>query len=154
MKNIYIGIDPGADGGIATISEDEKIEVSVVPYSQEAMVDICFKISDQTGEVKITTCLEKVGPMPRQGVTSMFNFGKGAGFIEGVLRANYIPYQLIPPPTWKKEFSLINKDKKESCLVCRKLFPKVNLKRTDKCKKDHDGMAEALLMAEYARRKL
>lgn len=154
MKNIYIGIDPGADGGIATISEDEKIEVSVVPYSQEAMVDICFKISDQTGEVKIITCLEKVGAMPKQGVVSTFTFGKGAGFIEGVLRANYIPYQLITPPVWKKEFSLIGKDKKESIKVCKRLFPGVNLFRTPKCTKEHDGMAEALLMALYAKRKL
>ena len=43
-------------------------------------------------------------------------------------------------------------DKQDSITVCKRLFPDANLFRTDKCKKEHDGMAEALLMAEYARR--
>ena len=153
MKKIYLGIDPGSDGGIAMITISDKEIVTVWPYSNEKLVEICFAISDISGEVKVTTCLEKVGAMPGQGVTSMFNFGKNVGFIEGVLSANYIPYQTVPPQKWKKEYS-ISSDKNKSVEVCKKLFPNVNLKRTDKCKKDHDGMAEALLMAEYARRNL
>jgi crossover junction endodeoxyribonuclease RuvC len=150
MKKIYIGIDPGADGGIAVI-ENEHIIVST--FSTEAMVEICRAISDRCDDIKVTTCLEKVGAMPKQGVTSMFNFGKNVGFIEGALSANYIPYQAVPPQKWKKEYS-ISSDKNKSIEVCKKLFPNVNLKRTERCKKDHDGMAEALLMAEYARRNL
>jgi hypothetical protein len=38
--------------------------------------------------------------------------------------------------------------------VCRRLFPGVSLRATPRCTTDHDGMAEALLIAEYARRKL
>lgn len=153
MKKIYIGIDPGADGGIAMITISDKETVTAWPYSNEKLVEICFAIADISGEVRTTTCLEKVGAMPGQGVTSMFNFGKNVGFIEGVLSANYIPYQTVPPQKWKKEYS-ISSDKNKSVEVCKKLFPNINLKRTDKCKKDHDGMAEALLMAEFARRNL
>lgn len=91
--------------------------------------------------------------MPGQGVVSMFNFGHNLGFIEGVIRANDIPYQLVPPQTWKKEFSL-NSDKQKSIEVCQKLFPDVNLLPTERSRKPSDGIAEALLMAEYARRKL
>lgn len=82
----------------------------------------------------------------------MFNFGKSAGFIEGVLQAYGIPYQLITPQKWKKEFSL-GHSKEDSITVCKRLFPSVKLLPTDRCKKESDGMAEALLMAEYARRK-
>jgi crossover junction endodeoxyribonuclease RuvC len=99
-------------------------------------------------------CVEKVGAMPGQGVTSMFNFGKSAGFIEGVLSALLIPYQLIPPAKWKREFSLIGKDKQASIITCRKLFPELDLKRTERCRTDSDGKAEALLLAEWARRKM
>ena len=98
-------------------------------------------------------CVEKVGAMPGQGVTSMFNFGQGFGFILGVLAALGIGVQLVPPGTWKKEFSLVGKDKAASIEVCRRLFPGVNLRASEQCRKDSDGMAEALLMAEYARRK-
>ena len=102
----------------------------------------------------VTAVVEKVGARPGQGVTSMFNFGRSAGYIEGVLSALGIPYQLIPPATWKKEFSLIGKDKQASIVTCHKLFPDVDLKRSNRCRTDSDGKAEALLLAEYARRHL
>ena len=83
----------------------------------------------------------------------MFTFGAGYGFLQGVLTAYGIPYQLVPPQTWKKAFTL-NSVKQTSIEVCQRLFPNVSLYRTGRCTKPHDGMAEALLMAEYARRKL
>jgi crossover junction endodeoxyribonuclease RuvC len=106
----------------------------------------------QFKEHGIVAAVEKVGAMPGQGVTSMFNFGKSAGFIEGVLTALGIPYQLVPPNKWKKEFSLIGQDKQASIVTCRKLFPELDLKRTERCRTDSDGKAEATLLAEYARR--
>ena len=83
----------------------------------------------------------------------MFNFGKSAGFIEGVLTALGIPFQLVTPQRWKKEFTLHN-SKQSSIDVCKRLFPDVDLRPTGRCRKDSDGMAEALLMAEFAKRKL
>ena len=79
------------------------------------------------------------------------NFGMNFGFIQGVLKAYSIPYELVTPQKWKKEFSCTS-DKNTSIEVCKRLFPNVNLKATDRCKKDHDGIAEALLIAEYGRR--
>lgn len=98
-------------------------------------------------------CLERVGAMPGQGVTSMFKFGENFGFIQGLLTAYGIPYELVTPQKWKKEFQVTG-DKNSSIAVCKRLFQGVSLRRTDRCKTDHDGMAEALLMAEYARRRL
>ena len=145
---IYIGIDPGKNGGIAIIPDDNEIEV--YPFSEENLLDEIHYFS------KGYACkcvLEKVNAMPHQGVVSMFNFGQNYGFIQGVLKAYNIPFELVPPQKWKKEFS-VTSDKNTSIEVAKRLFPQVNLKATERCKKDHDGMAEALLMAEYARRKL
>ena len=83
----------------------------------------------------------------------MFNFGMNFGWIQGVLQAYGIPYELIRPQKWKKEFSITG-DKNSSIAVCKRLFPTVSLLPTEKCRKDNDGMAEALLLAEFARRKL
>lgn len=91
--------------------------------------------------------------MPGQGVVSMFNFGKGFGWILGTLEAYSVSYELIRPQKWKKEFS-VTSDKNTSIEVCKRLFPHVSLLPTERCKKDNDGMAEALLLAEYARRKM
>ena len=144
---IYIGIDPGKNGGIALINDYCEL---AYPFSEETLLDELEAIYNNFP----TKCVvEKVGAMPHQGVVSMFNFGQNFGFIQGVLKAYDIPFELVPPQKWKKEFS-ITSDKNTSIEVAKRLFPKVCLKATSRCKKDHDGMAEALLMAEYARRKL
>ena len=149
---IWIGIDPGAKGGYAVISKSETGQaVFAYPWDDTFFaMEMAFlmNLKDQG----IMAAVEKVGAMPGQGVTSMFNFGKNAGYIEGVLTALGIPYQLVPPAKWKKEFSLIGKDKQASIITCRKLFPELDLKRTERCRTDSDGKAEATLICEYARR--
>ena len=151
---IWVGIDPGAKGGYAIIAEsDTGKAVFAYPWDDAFFAMEMCAIMQRKSE-GITAAVEKVGARPGQGVTSMFNFGKNAGYIEGVLSALGIPYQLIPPATWKKEFSLIGKDKQASIITCRKLFPDVDLKRSERCRTDADGIAESLLISEYARRHL
>ena len=99
-------------------------------------------------------CLEKVHAMPKQGVASTFSFGENFGWCKGLLEAHGVPYQEVPPGVWKKPFGLLNTDKQHSIAVCKKLFPDAVLRPNERCRVDNDGMAEALLMAEYARRKL
>ena len=149
MKTVFIGIDPGKKGGIAYIDTQDNVSVTV-PYSDTTLIDLCRHFSGVDG---VVCCLEKVSARPGQGVVSMFSFGQSVGYIKGVLEAFRIPYQEITPQKWKGEFGL-NSEKAASAEVCRKLFPDISLLATPKCKKPHDGMAEALLMAEYARRKL
>lgn len=145
---IYIGVDPGAKGGYAWIWDET---VRAMPWDDEFFAQD-MKCLVATKE-RIVAAVEKVGAMPGQGVSSMFSFGKSAGFIEGVLTALCIPYQLVTPQRWKKEFTL-HHSKEDSITVCKRLFPGVDLLPTTRCRKESDGMAEALLMAEYARRKL
>lgn len=142
---IYIGIDPGASGGIGIIDTDGYTEA--IPYSEEELL----KTTSTYPNAKVM--VERVHAMPGQGVTSMFNFGKSFGYILGVLEAMMISYELVDPIKWKREFSVTAK-KDSSITCCRRLFPTVELRRNQKCRKDHDGMAEALLIAEYARRRM
>jgi crossover junction endodeoxyribonuclease RuvC len=147
---LYIGIDPGKSGGIALISD---LRIRVYAYSDDILMD-CLKTAREWGDINnVIACVEKVGAMPGQGVVSMFSFGRSLGIIEGGLMASGIPYQLVPPRTWKKEFSLTS-DKQQSIEVCQKLYPHISLLATERCRKPHDGMAEALLMATYCKRKM
>lgn len=141
----YIGIDPGKDGAMALIMDKT---VTIIPFDERG-----YEIALETVRgSEAVCCLERVGAMPGQGVTSMFKFGENFGYIRGLLQANGIAYELVTPQKWKKEFGAT--DKNSAVTVCGRLFPSVSLLRTPRCKKEHDGMAEALLMAEYARRKL
>lgn len=149
--SVSIGIDPGKTGAIAVMDDDGIL--CLEQFNVDKYVDVLSYVVQSTSAKDIKVCLEKVGAMPGQGVVSMFNFGHNLGVIEGILSALRIPYQLVPPQTWKKEFSLTG-DKAKSVEVCKKLFPWVDLRATDRSRKPSDGLAEALLMAEYARRRM
>ncbi len=142
----YIGIDPGKSGAMAIINGES---VELIPFSIDAYIDRLWKVDEKNA----ICCLEHVSAMPGQGVSSTFSFGSNFGFIQGVLSALHIPYELIRPQKWKKEFS-VTADKNTSIEVCKRLFPQVSLLRTERSRKDDDGLAEALLMALYAKRRL
>lgn len=143
----YAGVDVGKKGGFALIdSETQNAEVHL--WDDEAFVRRMRELKS-TGKPCVV-CVEKVGAMPGNGSVSMFKFGCSAGFIQGVLSALEIPFQLVPPRTWKKDFSLDN-DKQKSIETAQRLFPGVSL--TPKgCRKASDGEAESLLLACYASR--
>lgn len=142
---VYIGIDPGISGAMA-IRDD--LGIYLFKFDEEKYIEALKR-----APANAICCLEHVHSMPKQGVASSFNFGMNFGWIQGVLQALGVRYELVHPQKWKKEFS-VTKDKNTSIEVCKKLFPSVSLKRAENSKKDDDGFAEALLMAEYARRRL
>lgn len=146
---IYIGIDPGLRGGWAIMWDDGSVEVH--PWDDKQFI---FSMEEIWRDgIDCRCALEKVGAMPGNGSVSMFKFGQSFGFIIGVLTALKIPFQLVPPRVWKKEFSLDN-DKQKSIETAQRLFPGVNFLPTERSRKPSDGMCESALLMEYARRKL
>ena len=103
--------------------------------------------------------IEKASVRPGQGISSSGAFMEGAGYLRGIVTANHMPFELIPPPKWKKsfganlgrEFTYAEKKAKD-IEICKRLFPNVSLRKSSKCRTDSDGMADALLIAEYCRR--
>jgi len=72
-----------------------------------------------------------------------------------LLEALEIPYQLVSARTWQKSMLAGTSGadtKQRSILAAGRLFPGVNLKRSARARKADDGIADALLLAEYARR--
>jgi hypothetical protein len=63
-----------------------------------------------------------------------------------------IKYIEVRPAKWKKDMGL-NSDKINSIKLCQRLFPTIELVQKG-CRKPHDGMAEALLIAEWKRRQV
>lgn len=142
---IAIGIDPGKSGAMSFIFEDGS--TLSIPFDES---DYIYYLSKRTAD-ECFCVLEKVSSMPHQGIASTFSFGQNFGWIMGVLEAFEIPFQLVRPQEWKKHFGCTS-DKNTSVQVAKRLFPNAQLLRTEKSRKDDDGIAESLLMAEYARR--
>jgi hypothetical protein len=107
--------------------------------------------------------IEKAHPMSQQGVCSTFTYAHHCGEIMGILIANEIPHTLIPPQEWQKVMFLGTKpnagkakrDPKARALeAANRVFAKKNSfwLRSPRCKKPHDGMVDAALLAEACRR--
>jgi hypothetical protein len=91
--------------------------------------------------------------MPKHGIVSIFRFGEGYGMWQGALAALGIPYQAVLPQAWKKVvFPGTARDKAASILFAQRRFPSVSLLASPRSKVPHDGIADALALAEFARR--
>ena len=147
-EKFYIGIDPGKKGAIAIInSNSECILLFDCPLIGKDIDDQAIKSELEGFKDNCFALIEKAQAMPGQGVTSMFNYGEGYGLYKGIFTGLGIPFQEIRPAKWKKEFSL-SKDKALSIQTAKQLYPK----QSGELLKTKDGRAEALLLAEYARR--
>lgn len=146
---ICVGIDPGKLGAMAVLFPEGHVEL--MPFDETGFFATFRALTSPLVGKRVAVALEHVGGIPGQSAPAAFNFGDNFGYIRGLLSAFEIPYELVRPQKWKKEFSC-TADKNTSIAVAKRLFPGVDLKRTDRCKKDDDGRAEALLLAEYARR--
>ncbi len=82
--------------------------------------------------------VEKVGAMPGQGVSSMFQFGRTLGQLEGMLAAFQRAFETVRPQDWKKRFGLgkdddDSKSKKESMAAAARQWPtKAHLFRAER----------------------
>lgn len=143
----FIGIDPGLRGGIGIVREDGQLhEYCDMPATKAQIID-WLKEHDYPFARMI---IEKAQVMPHQGSVGGFTYGKHFGAFEAIAYMMHRPYHEIPPQRWKKAMGLSH-DKDESIQLCERIFPEVNLipKRS---RKPHDGIAEALLIAEFSRR--
>lgn len=154
---MYIGVDPGKKGGLCVMSKDGGI-VELLRLGDDFVVAELLRRYSQTMDRVNSKCfVEQVGAMPGQGVTSMFTFGQGFGFLLGVLCALKIPYSTVTPHRWQKKMhtGIPGKGtldaKKRSLLVVRQNYPDAEIVPQG-CRVPHDGLVDAILIADYGRR--
>lgn len=92
--------------------------------------------------------LERSQPMPRDGSVGSFRYSESYGLLKATLIMAKIPFQEISAASWRPKI-VGRRDKDRSHIVAGQFF----LPCADQLsrKKDH-GRAEALLLAEFARR--
>ena len=143
---IFVGIDPGLTGGIGIIDTDNNTAVAY-RYTPDKLIEVLQTLVNKDNA---HFTVEQVHAMPKQGVSSTFTFGTGYGMILGILRANGIIPQDAKPSVWKRKLR-VTADKQTSIHRAMKLFPNTSLLPTSRCRVPSDGLAEALLIAEYGR---
>ena len=154
----FIGIDPGLDGALAILPDGILIDTPTLTVvgrgkskkREYSVQQMAARLWLHTNGLETCCALGKVHAMPGQGVTSMFSMGVGVGLWRGILAALNIPYEHPTPQKWKKVMlDGMGKGKDASRLRAIQLFPHL---ADQLSRKKDDGRADALLLAEYARR--
>lgn len=121
-----IGIDPGSTSGCVAY---------VAGTSPSALFSAAWPIGDLTDGDLWTlvsslarrangALLERVGPMPKQGVSSTFKFGKNYGALGMALAASQLPWQLVSPVEWQRACSCLTRgDKRVARVRAQQLLP-------------------------------
>lgn len=147
----YLGVDPGASGGLAVLRGTGEL-LSAVPILATDK-DVLNWLSDHLGYTALCNgVLERVHSMPGQGVASTFKFGVSYGSLRMALAAAGIPFDEVNPAVWQKGVGIPPRKKTESRTDwknrlkarAQQLFPgeKVTL-----------ATADALLIATFCMRK-
>lgn len=177
MKESFIGVDIGKNGGLSCILSTGEIIAIKVPivgddYDIKAIGEFFIKYGLEYEE-RVHCVIEDVASIFGASAKANFQFGRGLGVIQGIVQSFGIPFTMVNPKVWQKEVwqgvkivenptgKLLKSGKPQyktdtkatSLIACKRLFPHVNLKATERSTKDHDGIVDSLLMAEYCRRK-
>lgn len=106
MSRIILGIDPGANGGLAWLDEDGNLlKCEKMPATPEDVLNVLGSYSRDD----MICFMEKVGGIPGQGASASFTFGKGYGELTMALLAKGISTTLVTPQKWQKHFNLSGK---------------------------------------------
>jgi len=159
---MILGIDPGKKGGLVVLDSAGKLSQKHAMPMIGKEVDFTrlgdlFKNWARPGRID-HAFMEKVGTNPIFSRAASFEFGRMVGVLEATLAYGGIPTTQVPPKVWQKAVHAgVTKEKdpkKRSLIAADRLFPGADFRASLSCRKPHDGIVDAALIAEYGRRTL
>lgn len=163
---MFLGVDVGKQGGFVLIEDDGKpILAWEMPLicnepSAQAIANLYHEIKEFCGDKKPFVAIEKIFTKPHDGRVGQMTYAQGAGRLEMCALFGW-PTVLIHPMIWTKAMHRgLSKDlppKERSLKVFASEYPDFYKKGSifwphEKRQKPHDGLIDALLIAEFARR--
>lgn len=163
-----IGCDPGITGAFFVLKQTQQqfaimptIEIELTTKTKAgnrkkknvinaaAVKSWLEQFPRETTEIMI----ELVGPMPNaeNGAASLFSFGEGFGLLKGIFVGMGFRMGQVRPQRWQADI-MRGRPKGSEAIVAAELFPGVDWRASDRCRKPHSGLVDAALIGEYARR--
>ena len=165
VRNAIIGIAAGSatgavailwlepDGTVGGVEVHDLPTVKVGKRTRPNEVECADLLDLGLDDISAYVGMEQTGSRPGQGVASCYSLGYGAGLFAGIVSGKGWSWEFVRPQAWKAAMmkGIGDKSKDAARLCAQKMFPGMvdSLKR----KKDHHR-AEALLIAEYTRRRI
>jgi len=147
---IYIGVDPGKEGGIVCLTETGGLfKTEKMPkVGKEYDLSVILSLFDVPPPEEAIVFIEEMITIPGQGSKSNATIGFGHGMLYMAFVANKVPFRVVRPQTWQKDVGVAKKLKGKA----RKdaLVSKANQRWPDIGK--HSGICDAALIADWGRR--
>jgi hypothetical protein len=174
MSKTIIAVDIGKKGAICVIHKDGSVSLDPMPMVSDEVdyhnlwMHLAMEKNKNLAVNDVTVIFEKLGVIFGTSKTTAFSMGHQAGALEGMCVALGMSYYKITAKVWQKEMfqgtvlvtkksksgkSVVTDTKATALIVVKQLFPNEKLTFGDRATKPHDGLIDARLMAEYARRK-
>jgi hypothetical protein len=173
---IYAAVDVGKNGAMVFI-DGNNITCCPIPLIGKTkptidLHELSNSFSQLKGEIKHVV-IEDVHAIFGVAAAATFSFGFVAGVIEMACVAHGIPYSKVAPKKWQEEMfagipvqykppkpsskpnhkpKLMKDTKAMALMAAKRLFPNQKLTFGERATVPHDGLIDALLMAEYSRR--
>lgn len=175
---LYIAADPGKDGAIACIDQDSKLisRISTPRIANSGPVDLtkeyifCRDTIVENNPDRVVFVIEDVHALYGVSTSSTASLMENKGQLHGLFLSLCMAFpdiscsvKFIAPKTWQKtvwthadkvmEASKVN-TKKTSLACAKRLWPNDTFVKNERCKTAHDGIVDAMLIAEAARRSI
>lgn len=145
-----MGVDVGVNGGLAVLRADGTVEhlrafkptmtYPEIVAAARAGLEALIKIGGYA------VFIEVIGHMPHDGGLGSITFGRVDGLLRGALLALGAVMKDVTPVAWQSKLDCLSGgDKNVTKRRAKELFPAVKITH---------AVADALLIAEYGRRKL
>jgi hypothetical protein len=165
MMKYWGGADPGKDGAIVIIDSNRNIVAKTVmpvifmgkggkrefdPAELDAWLNAEIVGTELHDDIHFV--IEKSQVYPKQGGVSNHSTGMGDMLLWSMMVSHWVSFERIPPQHWQKVmFAGIapGNPKKRALIKAKQLFPNEKFYATDRCRKAHDGLVDAALLAVY-----
>lgn len=162
---IYIGIDNGVSGGLAAISDhpqDSIIGAMPMPTikarkgNEVNVRAVLLWLTEITGGnlSDATYIIEEPGGS--KSANAARSMAGSFHSVRGLLETKFLRWERITPQSWQRNLipgAKAGETKARALELASRLWPRETWLASEKCRTPHDGMIDAALIAEYARRK-
>lgn len=148
-------MDPGKDGAIVVIQGDEVIKHIFPMIGNEYDIHAFKSIFATFDKDNCHVIVEDVSPIPGGSAKANWSFSRGKTILEVLTIAYDLPFTMVRPKAWQKVvhqgIPRLDTAKQMTLLAVKRLYPDVDLRKTERSKKPHDGTYDALAMAHYCK---
>ena len=165
MESNYLGIDPGLAGGLAVVSGDRiryKMAMPTITFTikkgktkseidREAILSFLAMLPKHTH-----VAIEEVIGFRNQNIRASCTTCKIYGIMLMGLSFAHLYITELPSDTWQEHFGIVSvkkgggeSTKVQAARIAHTLYPDVDFTKTERARIAHDGIVDAVLIANY-----